>query len=293
MSRRQQIERFRKTTFGRQLERFYLSFRFRKEMAAYSGQLKSQSGKASILHFSVNKAATQHTKEVLKELVRGTGIIPLDYNDFAFHSKRPFLDHLSAEQMQAYQHLFSPTGFLYSVFGGYVPGIANLDQYRVILMVRDPRDILVSDFYSIRHSHPEPNAKGDKHASFVERRATSLQKTIDQFVLDEAAGYQNRFMAYRELLGKPNVKVLRYEDMLTDYPAWLQAIADHVEIRWDSKVLEKLIQKNANLFTAKEQPHSHYRKGAARDFQEKLKPETIAKFNAIFADTLTIFGYEI
>ena len=43
-------------------------------------------------------------------------------------------------------------------------------DYKVVLMARDPRDILVSAYYSIAYSHPEPTSTGSKHADFMEMR---------------------------------------------------------------------------------------------------------------------------
>lgn len=293
MSRRQHIEKFRKSRLGQWLEGYYLSWRFRKEKALYSGKRLSGSNRPSILHFSVNKAATQHTKEVLKSLTKPEGLVPIDYNDYAFHSRKPFLDHLTAQEMKGYQHLFNPKGYLYSVFGGFVQDIPDLSRYKVILMVRDPRDILVSDYFSITKSHPEPSKEGDKNPAFLERRSQSQSMPIDAFVLSEAPQYHTRLTTYlQHLKDKPNVLTLRYEDMITDYKFWLESIVHFLELSPNPKVTKKLLQSRQRGFTVKENPSSHHRKGVHGDFLEKLKPETISNLNAQFKDILTQWSYE-
>ncbi len=293
MSKRQQIEKFRKTHFGLWLEGYYLSWRFRKEKTLYSGKRLSKNDKTSILHFSVNKSATQHTKEVLKTLTAPEGLIPIDYNDYAFHSSNPFLDHLTADEMKNFQHLFIPKGYLFSVFGGFVHGIRELSRYKILLMVRDPRDILVSDYFSISKSHPEPSKGGDKAEAFLERRFQSQSQTIDAFVLSEAGQYYSRLSTYlHHLDGKPNVLLLRYEDMISDYKSWLESIIRFLELSPDTRVMEKLLNDRKKGFGGQENQSSHHRKGVHRDFLEKLKPETISTLNAQFKDILTKWGYE-
>ena len=46
--------------------------------------------------------------------------------------------------MENYKHIFKSKGYLYRVFGGMVEGIEDLENYKIVLATRDPRDILVS-----------------------------------------------------------------------------------------------------------------------------------------------------
>ena len=51
----------------------------------------------SIIHFSMNKAATQHIKKILFKMASLNKVIPVAINDYAFGHQMPFLDHLSYE----------------------------------------------------------------------------------------------------------------------------------------------------------------------------------------------------
>ena len=77
------------------------------------------------------------------------------------------------------------TGYLYSVFGGMIEGIPSLEKYKVILVTRDPRDILVSDYYSIAYSHSVPSKTGNKYDKFMSKRNKAREYTIDDFVISD------------------------------------------------------------------------------------------------------------
>ncbi|GEM_PF-5408635 len=144
--------------------------RFKVEKALITGKLHTDNQNASILHFSFNKAATQYTKKILQLCSVECGMQPVDIHGYAFDSDYPFLDHLSAEEMQDYAYLFKPKGYMYSSFGGMIVGIPEFENYKIILMTRDPKDILVSQYYSHAFSHAIPAEEGNKHAGFIAKR---------------------------------------------------------------------------------------------------------------------------
>lgn len=127
---------------------------------------------------------------------------PIHLHGYAFNSAFPFLDDLSLEEMQKYAYLFKRRGYVYSVFGGAIEGIPALEQYRIFLMVRDPRDVLTSMYYSSAYSHPVPEATGDKREAFLARRRHTREISIDQFALENAEHKRAIYQHYTDLLVK-------------------------------------------------------------------------------------------
>src|SRR5512140_1744021 len=106
----------------------YMQEQFGAEMGLISGKHCSANTKRSIIHFSVNKAATQYIKGILGRCAVANGMTHIRFADYSFHTNFPYLDHLSAAEMHKYQYLFKPTGYLYSVFGGMIEGIRDLED---------------------------------------------------------------------------------------------------------------------------------------------------------------------
>lgn len=267
--------------------------KYQLEKALLAGTHHTPSRHPSVLHFSLNKAATQYVKSILQTIAAGNNLTPVGMNEWAFGSTQPYLDHLSAEQMQAYKHVFKPHGYLYSVFGGFVEGIDHLEDYRIILVVRDPRDILVSGYYSTAYSHPLPGEQSNKRDSFITKRAWAKQAGIDEYVLTEAPRLLLNLQRYHRLLLQPcpHTLVLRYEDMIDDFEAWLRSLLNYTGCAVSGALQGKLLEAHQKQKPAAENVNRHVRKGLAGDYREKLQPETIAELNKLFNTVLPVFGY--
>jgi hypothetical protein len=108
---------------------YFMKMRFKVELDVIKGKHHTDSTHPSIIHFSVNKAATQYIKSIFYRSAKENGMTPVDIHHYAFLSDFPFLDKLSASQMQEYQHIFKPAGYFYGVFGGMIETISNLEKY--------------------------------------------------------------------------------------------------------------------------------------------------------------------
>ena len=197
----------------------FLRKRFKVELGLIAGKQKNNNTHPSIIHFSLNKAATQHTKKILRECIIENGMLPVHINEYAFYTKFPYLTGLGAEKMVNFNHIFKPRGYFYSAFGGFVRGISELEKYKVILMVRDPRDILVSWYYSIAFSHSIPPITSERHEEYIRKRKDAKEIKIDDHVISESDRVFNILSLYRtELLDKyPHVYLTSYEKMTSNY----------------------------------------------------------------------------
>lgn len=256
--------------------------------------VSNPSNQKSVLHFSINKAATQHVKGVLHRFAKENNLIPIDYNGYAFSTDLPYLDLLSHKEMERYKHIFRPEGYLYSVLGGMVKNIDRMGDYHIILTIRDPRDILVSKYYSLGFSHAVPQKRGNKRSAFLRRRESVKKMNIDEFVLKDYPRVLSRFQAYQDTLLTlyDNVTLLRYEDMITDYRKWLKDLASGCGFSISVPLINILVEEFEKSRTHSEDKYRHIRKGVSGDYKEKLKPETISKLNEVFYQHLKKFGYQ-
>jgi Sulfotransferase domain len=275
------------------LRRRHLRNRFAVELSLIEGTHVNTNAHPSILHFSMNKAATQYTKSVLRRCAIDNGMVAVGIHDYAFHSHFPYLDHLSAAEMQQYQHVFKPAGYLYSVFGGMIDGIANLDRYKVVLMVRDPRDVLVSSYYSVAYSHPEPLPGSGKRDDFLAARETARRSGVDDYALAEGDGVARILERYKTLLldAHSSAYVTRYEEMTVDFDGWLDGLLRACGLTIGDDLRRAIRDEHARLTPRDEDARRHIRKGRAGDFREKLKPQSIDALNARLGPMLEAFGY--
>ena len=213
------------------------------------------------------------------------------WNEMAFSSKYPYLDHLNS--VEEYDQIFHPEGYLYSAFGGYPEGILEIERYKVVLFIRDPRDILVSRYFSKRDSHGPPPPESNKRREFLREREVAKKMSIDEFVLDKSEKLLANYNCYiNDLLScHPNVHLTRYEDMVADVEDWLERLLAYVELSPPQELRTEIIEEARSVQSKDEDKMEHNRKGRPGDHREKLQSSTIDELNEIFADVLTRFGY--
>jgi Sulfotransferase domain len=183
------------------------------------------------------------------------------------------------------------------------------ENYAIVLHLRDPRDVLVSMFYSYCYIH-----QGEVAANTGYRRAAA-ERGIDAFVLAKASEASSNYPGdygtgghvedligtlparYRHyidhLVGKPNVILVKYEDMVTDYRAWLGKFITPFPIENKPVLIEQLAAQSSQFFPRRPADVSeHVRHVSPGDHKTKLKPATIRRLDEIFASTLDTLGYE-
>lgn len=287
-------EQFKSVSFVREIvERRRIKKKFATEMNLLNGVNPSKSTQPSIIHFSLNKSATQYVKKTLNVCVQESAMVQVHIQDYAFASQFPYLDQLSVDEMQEYKHIFKPKGYLYSAFGGLVEGIDNLDQYRVVLMVRDPRDIIVSDYYSIAYSHPEPTSISSKYEGFHINRKLVKHQSLEEFALQSWEKINGILERYRDqlLIKYPHVYVTKYEDMVSDFESWLSDLIRACQLEVSQKLKDHLIQQYYISRPKKENQQSQFRKGVSGDYKNKLSDETISFLNEKFSTVLDYYQY--
>jgi hypothetical protein len=275
----------------RYLKKRSMENRFKIEKALLNGTHANPNEHPSIIHFSLNKAATQYVKSILTRFATASNMVPVSIHDYAFQTDLPFLDHLSAEEMKQYRHIFKKKGYLYSVFGGMIEGIPQLDQYKVVLVARDPRDILVSEYYSVAYSHTVP--LGEKRDAFMAGREKAQQTTLDDYVMSECDTLYSVYKRYQTLLldQYPHVYLTTYEKMVDQFDRWLGGLIDYCEFSVSRELVQSVLDKNERIRPTSENIHKHMRKGQPGNYKEKLNAETIDFLNHKFAAILARYEF--
>lgn len=184
--------------------------------------------------------------------------------------------------------VFSQEGVIYTGFRHYPKHFdIDLSNAKCIWLTRDPRDMLVSLYFSIAKSHVVQ--EGD-NARLQEREIVNAMD-IDSFVLSRAKSYLSNFEIYRNKLPKLLTKIIRYEDVIYDKHTLLKSIAEHFELTIDHTIIEKIAKKHDSI-PGTEQTTSHIRQVHPGNYKAKLMPDTISKLNIDLECFLNFFNYQ-
>ena len=156
-----------------------------------------------------------------------------------------------------------------------------------IFLIRDPRDILVSAYYSFGVSHGlsrVPEIRTQQQA----RRDSIQSMTVDEYAIAEAPSVLANFQNLNALAHAcQEHAVLKYEDMIDNFDVFSRDLRRCLPLT-DAVVAEI---HNQSRPAEKEDVTVHRRSGRTGGYVNKLEPATIATINKTLAPVLDLFGY--
>lgn len=181
---------------------------------------------------------------------------------------------------------FHRSGYIYSGFRHYPAFELPVDNAPVVLLVRDPRDMLVSLYFSIAKSHviPTPGSR------LVKERERVLAQDLQQFVVRRAPGYAKQLNQYLQALARADLLEMRYEDGIYKKKEMLGSILEHYNMTAKPRLIKKIAGSH-DIIPDRENEKAHVRQVHPGNFRERLKPETIDSVNEILAPFLERYGY--
>jgi hypothetical protein len=174
--------------------------------------------------------------------------------------------------------------------------IPKPEPWRGFFVARDPRDIVVSWYFSSAKSHPT-------------RSNPSLQQTRDHLAtLSEEEGLiftigrlddYGLFDALRSWgdVDREELLLLRYEDLIgSDADRWWQRLLAHCDVQLESDERHALFdrysfQTLSGREPGEEDPGSKLRKGIAGDWRNHFTPAVRDAFAEVTSDLTTTIGY--
>jgi lipopolysaccharide transport system ATP-binding protein len=161
------------------------------------------------------------------------------------------------------------------------------------VVIRDLRDTLVSNYFSLRDTHeldPGGIIAGRRQSLKSMSEEEGLKYLIDH-AMSEHADIQRSWV-------ESDAPLLKYEELITDDLAILQRLLcetfghelkpEELRRAVESSRFEAVFQRKLGV----EDPTSHGRQGTAGDWKKHFTPELRRYFNAKFGDLLTKTGYE-
>ena len=178
---------------GGKIRRWRIYHRYRVERQVIKGKHTSHSSHPSILFFTVYKAASSFIGDFMKKVAKEAGMTLVDLDGYFFELGEGRAWESSRRVIKTIP--YQPTGYFYGPFRSFNRGITNIDDYKIFLVLRDPRDVIVSSYYSM-YSHAAPLIENNKQIQIRrERRKKKLGLTVDQYVMNKLneAGYLGKY----------------------------------------------------------------------------------------------------
>ena len=257
----------------------------------------------SVLIYTVHKAASMFLEKLALDVADEFGICHYSMSNEKYYDKIKQLSWKTFIEEKSRPGCFGPirakereTIFPEALF-----------EYSIILHLRDPRDVLTSLFFSYIYSHPTKEGRFNPGDAL---RKKWEEWGIDNFVLVNLPYFKERYQLLTStLLDNTDVKLIKYEDMISNYPKWLydflsafshldvpsQQIPEHISLSNSIPTIhQKLFEKYKNEFTfpTSEDVYRHKRQIKPGDHKNKLKPATIEILNDVFSDVLELLSYK-
>lgn len=254
-------------------------------------EVDGDGGGATQFVFSLHKSGSVLLNKMVKELAAEAGRCFVDIPGSLFSQGIPIRE----AKLRPGESLSDFKGIC---FGGFREwprqlelGLGNGTDS--ILLVRDPRDILVSMYFSIVKSHPLP-IYGDVRESLLDQRRSAGETSIDDWVRRESGYLEDQISTYGEVLARlaGSMKVFRYEQVIFAKERWLEEIVGWFGWKVAGRALERIAREN-DLVPSSEDPGSHVRKVFPGDHRLKLNPITVDWLGERFRPLMRTFGYDI
>jgi hypothetical protein len=164
--------------------------------------------------------------------------------------------------------------------------VLDLWSYKGVHVVRDPRDIVVSSYFSHLHSHPIHREEWAQHRSRLQSvsKEDGLIETIHfiDFVLSPMSNWKTT----------DNVLEMKFEDLI-EHPEKiseaLQWMEIDVQLNLDGLDFKSL--SNGRERGLEDASH-HYRKGVPGDWKNHLTDKVLEEFFCVYPKVVEKWGYE-
>lgn len=239
----------------------------------------------------VRKSGSTLLHKIVSFLARRNNINIVDVPGTFFKNGLVAADWMAADMTD----IVKP-GNVYVGFRSFPTSFAESEAFASslkIFMYRDPRDALVSQYYSDAYSHSLPTSNGLTNKGgeiFAKKRADALADEVDSYVLKHARAIRNTLMSFETLDNDPLCLKLRYEDYVFQKKRLIHKILDHFGWECHQGPIENIL-KQVDEVPDSEDKMRFVRRVVPGDHRAKLKPETIRELDNRLKDVMKLYDY--
>jgi hypothetical protein len=238
---------------------------------------------ALLAYFGHHKCATQWLKAITAEVCASAG------RELVVHSgRRTFGDDLASS-------IADPGNAVLCYLNAEWSEVERLGPLRGFHVVRDPRDIVVSAYFSHLNSHPD-------YPGLAALRDKLREAPKDEGLLIEIDSRAGQFAKMIDWdYTRSDILELKMEEVTADAGRVIPRIVSFLGLGpndgLDQEAIAEIVERNrfevkAGRPPGTEDPHSHYRKGVAGDWVGHFTDRHVEYFKDRYNDVLLKLGYE-
>ena len=248
------------------------------ESVSKLARVSHRSDLTNIYHCCVHKTGSQWIRKILSDrrTFMYTGLRPYHYQSRLKNGDRRDIKDRTFVEPFPRRTIVSPIYINYEHFHK----MPKPERHKAFFIWRDPRDVLVSWYFSTKISHP--NKQSDVHRDHLRSVSESdgLAYGID---LLKSRGLFDALSSW-QAANDPHVIVVRYEDLVGESaPGEFRRLFNHLEIPFPDEILAQLLddysfKKLSGRKQGEEDTSSKFRKGIAGDWKNHFDGGLSRKF---------------
>lgn len=239
----------------------------------------------SFFVFSGAKCGSTLLDNIMKDICRLKHLPVIDIPGNAFAEGTPMI-----EVNRNIERILYPRGFAYLGFRGFFFFRPQFDfaRNKKILLLRDPKDAMVSLYFSVTRSHRLPE-KGTARKYMNNRRQRFENSSLEDFVRITLPTWHQSMSRYLDLPTE-KLKVFRYEDVIYNKLEWINQVCDFLDIDIEPSQLQSIVTEY-DIFPDQEDTSAHIRQVHPGNHKNYLGAECIAEIDNTFSAWYKAFGY--
>lgn len=251
----------------------------------------------NIYHCCVHKTGSQWIKAILSDeiVLKKTGMTL-----YTYQKHLPTKGDPRKLTERVFEHPFPPNCIaspLYMDYNSY-NSIPKPGSYKTFCIIRDPRDIIVSWYFSVKYSHPLMG-KIPQHREILHQRSLS-QGLIYCIEYLKGFGLFESLKSWVNLPGNAyHIRVFRFEDIVNvdRQLAVITELFSHCQISLDTDETGSLLdkyhfQRMQKKKSGKYSKVSHYRKGVPGEWKEYFDEKVTEAFEKLAGNLVHELGYK-
>lgn len=251
----------------------------------------SQSDGPSFFCLGVRKSGSTLLHKIVAFLARRNQMNVIDIPDRFFHAGLRVVDWENADLSEVVR-----PGNVYIGYRSFPLAQSEMEIFKKskkIFMFRDPRDALVSQYFSDAYSHSLPKSVNNVtkgREEFLKKRASALAADIDTYVLEQAGNIRKALMNFAPLFDDPNCLLMRYEEYIFQKKRMIYKILKQYDWNVHPGQVNNLLE-TIDQVPDSEDKKRFVRKVVPGDHRAKLKPETITALDRKLKDVMELYDY--
>jgi hypothetical protein len=244
----------------------------------------------TIYHCCIQKTASQWFRQVLND--------PLIWRSNKLLHYSPSENFITEDDEILKKLNNLPTGVIASPLYIRFPDFFAMKKpgaYKAFFVSRDPRDLIVSNYFSLKYSHKL------YHPYIIEMRkklnSMSLNDGVADIISSSTAGIKKTIEGWTNQ-DSDNIRLVKYEDIFGVHQQKVFAdLMKHCDINLSDSVIKLILKKYSfknmtGRAQGSEDVKSHYRKGIAGDWKNYFTDGHKELFKSLCGDLLIKSGYE-